>query len=98
MAKVTISAARQLLQEKTLYVTCEEKYYVITSEGSHLVEEQETDQEEADTRLILHASHAADNNIQSVVMVVEDTDVFVLCLNFDDEINASLYLKCTTNV
>ena len=49
--------------------------------------------EEADTRLLLHAKHAADNGYKSVIIVSEDTDVFVLLLAFDKNISATLYQK-----
>ena len=51
-------------------------------------------QEEADTRLLLHAFHAARNGSKAVVISSEDTDVFVLCLAFKDFVPATMYLKC----
>ena len=40
-----------------------------------------SDQEEADTRMLLHASHAAEN-CQRIVIDSPDTDVIVLCVYF----------------
>ena len=53
-------------------------------------------QEEADTRLLLHAAHAAQNGYDSVVISSEDTDVFALLLAFSSSIDASLFQKCGT--
>lgn len=39
-------------------------------------------QEEADTHLLLHASHAADEGYSSVVITAEDTDVLMLSHSF----------------
>ena len=39
-------------------------------------------QEEADTRILLHAKHASDQGYTSVIVVSEDTDVFVLLIAF----------------
>ena len=33
--------------------------------------------EEADTRMVLHAKHAVDNNFEAVVINTPDTDVFI---------------------
>ena len=43
-------------------------------------------QEEADTRLLLHAYHAAKNGCPTEVIVSDDTDVFLLCLAFKSHI------------
>ena len=40
-----------------------------------------SDQEEADTRMLLHASHAAEN-CQRIVIDSPDTDIIVLCVYF----------------
>ena len=54
-------------------------------------------QEEADTRIVLHAKHASDQGYTSVIIVSEDTDVFVLLIAFANEIPASLYQKRGTS-
>ena len=50
-------------------------------------------QEEVDTRLLLHAAHAANEGCEAVVISSEDTDVFVLLLAFYENINACLFQK-----
>jgi len=41
-------------------VTCESDCYEFTSQAANIVEELNSTQEEADTRLILHAAHQLD--------------------------------------
>lgn len=82
---------------KVLYVTSGENCYKIYhNEGSILVQDLCSTHEEADTRLMLHAAHAASAGFQSIVLVAEDTDVFLISLAFSTDIDASLYLKCGT--
>ena len=50
----------------------------------------ETIQEEADTRMLLHAAHAS-KTWTNIVMKSPDTDVFVLALSFCSHINENLY-------
>ena len=58
------------------------------------------DHEEADTRLLLHASHATD--YQNIIIRSPDTDVFILLIHFCSDIGGSLYfltgLKDTARV
>jgi len=49
---------------------------------------------EADTRMLLHATHASQNGYKTTVIVSEDTDVMVLCLGNCKKINCTMYLKC----
>ena len=56
------------LAGKNLYATVAEECYKITSDGSELFEELESTQEEADTRLLLHAYHAGRNGFSTVVI------------------------------
>ena len=87
---------RPKLTGKVLFVTCDSDCYEITSQTANIVEELNSTQEEADTRLILHAAHAARSSNKTVVVASEDTDVFLLCLAFKCFISASMYVKCGT--
>ena len=58
------------------------------------VDELCTSQEEADTRMLLHASHASSNGHDCVVIKSPDTDVAVISCAFSHDINARL-LFCT---
>ena len=77
---------REMLHGKVVYATVDEKCYRITSRGSVEESALQCHQEEADRRLLLHASHAAREKHQAVVICTEDTDVFILCLTFHAEI------------
>ena len=59
-----------------------------------MIEEDDlkTTKEEADTRVILHAKHAAPH-VSSIVMVAEDTDILLLCLAFHRDIDCNMYVK-----
>ena len=87
------SSNRAMVGNKQLHVTCGEKCWKITSDGCYEVHELSSSQEEADTRVLLHAKHASDNGYSNVFIVSEDTDVFVLCLSFAKDIPSRLYQK-----
>ena len=57
----------------------------------------DSSQEEADTRLLLHAAHAARSKFVVVIIVSEDTDVLVLCLDFKSFIPSSMFIKCSSD-
>ena len=48
--------------------------------------ELQSTQEEADTRLPLHARHAARTGSKAVIVTSEDTDVMLLCLAFQKDV------------
>ena len=79
-------------ENKQLYVTHESKCIRIMKEAVMEVPELACTHEEADTRVILHAYHAACSGFKSVVIVVADTDILVLCTAFKKEINCNLYM------
>ena len=87
---------RKKLHGRVLYATVDDKCYRITSHGSVEVPALQCHQEEADGRLLFHAIHAAREGYQAVVICSEDTDVFIMSLEFHDKIGASLFQKCGT--
>ena len=88
--------SRQRLTGKHLFTATEESCVEISADNFRPREDLTSTQEEADTRLLLHASHAARNGFKAIVISSEDTDVFVLCLAFKDFVPATMYLKCGT--
>jgi hypothetical protein len=76
-----------------MFVTCGTLCYRITSEGGQVIEALQSSQEEADTRMLLHAKHAAQAGCKSVIIASEDTDVLVLCLALASQIPCSIYQK-----
>ena len=85
--------SKAIIGNKTLYVTCGEKCWKITRCETSLVDELQSSQEEADTRILFHAKHASDHGYMYVVVVSEDTDVYVLCIAFAKDIKGSFYQK-----
>ena len=77
------------LKNKLLHVTVEDKCFMMTNSGSHEVPSLQSIQDEAVSRLLLHAVHAAQDRFSSIKITSEDTDVLVLCLHFQDQIQAS---------
>jgi len=91
------SKQRQKLKDKVLHVTCEQFCFKITQEQWDEAKELESSQEEADTRLLLHALHAAESGkYKAIVITAEDTDVLVLCLGVSNNIHCPMYQKCGT--
>ena len=55
-----------------------------------MVNQLQSPQEEADTRILLHAKHhASDNEYKFVMVVSEDSDVYVLGIALATDINSS---------
>ena len=71
-----------MLQDKALYVTCEETCSKMTADEWVEVAELQSTQEEADTCLLLYALHATITGSKAVIVTAEDTDVTLLCLAF----------------
>lgn len=59
------------------------------------VPELESDHEEADTRLILHAKHASSSH-DRIIVKTPDTDVFLLCTAMQTSIAKPLYVMTGT--
>ena len=53
-------------------------------------------QKEADTRLLLHAKHAATPHVKAVIISSEDTDVRILCISFAHAIPFPIYQRCVS--
>ena len=83
------------LGSKLLYITCEKECFKVTKDGSEVVDELATSQEEADTRMLLHTKHAS-SNYRSMVIMTEDTDVFIIRLSVYHQISGNMYIQCGT--
>lgn len=75
-----------------MFVTCQEKCYKLTCDTCEEVHALKCSEEEADTRLFLYAQHAA-QKYHSIIIVADDTDVFVICLSLSSSINSNIYLR-----
>ena len=79
---------------KCLYVTTLDKCWKITQGCCEEVPATSIQHEEVHARLVFHAAHASREGFEAVVICADDTDVFILCLAFRDNIHASLFQKC----
>ena len=70
-----------------MYVTCEDKCFEIMGDNTEEVPELRSCQEEADTRLLLHAADAANEGYDAMVISSEDTDELELELELDEVFN-----------
>jgi len=68
----------------------------LTEDSVNECEALKSSQEEVDTHMILHAVHCSKSGYSSVVVVSEDTNVFVLCISFADNVTCPLYVKCSS--
>lgn len=73
-----------------------EKPTSLSSEVAERLTDLDSSQEEADTRLLLHAAHAARSKFVAVIIVSEDTDVSILCLALKSFIPSSMFIKCSS--
>ncbi|KAJ8404780.1 hypothetical protein AAFF_G00331670 [Aldrovandia affinis] len=87
---------RDRLNDKQLYVASEESCLHITKDQWAEVASLQSNQEEADTRMILNAAHAAEEGYSAVVVTADDTNVLLLCLAFSANISCPLFQNCGT--
>ena len=85
-----------VLERKVFLTTCGTKAYRSTSEGYSRIDMLESNQEEADTRLLLHVENASQDYL-NIVINSPDTDVFILalskCLSIDAHLNFLTVVK-----
>ncbi|KAG1650017.1 hypothetical protein GQR58_028409 [Nymphon striatum] len=99
-AKLTIFLAenwkeecrRSKLCSIILMVTTGEQCFKITNDEVTEMTELRSTHEEADTRMMIHAKHAA-VNFRTVVVISEDTDVFVILLSLHSQIGTKVLLR-----
>ena len=96
LADLKTPKLRHKLQDKQLYVASEESCLLITKDQWAEVAGLQANQEEADTRIILHAAHAAEEGYSAVVVAAEDTDMLLLCLAFSANVSCPIFQKCGT--
>lgn len=86
---------RAKLLNKVMYVTCERKCFRVTKDTWSEVESLYSTQEEADTRMLLHAKHAEEEST-AIIIASQDTDMFIMSLLFAHEFACQLYIKSGT--
>ena len=83
---------REKLGNRVMFVTCGDLCLKLTHDSWQEVDELKSSHEEADTRLLLHAKHAADS-YPALICVSEDTDVFIICLALSGDINSKIFIR-----
>ena len=82
----------QKLHDVILMVTSGERCFRLTKDDVTEITELRSMQEEADTRMMIHVKHAA-ASYRNVVVISEDTDVFVILLSFHSQIPTRILLR-----
>ena len=85
-----------MLHGNASYVTYEKTYFKMTTDESVEVAELQSTQEEAYTRLLLHALHPARTGSNAFIVSAEETDVMLLCFAFQKDNPCPIYHKCGT--
>ena len=83
---------------KVLFVTCEEKCFCFSMVRCRDVPELQCVQEEADGRLLLQASHAAEAEYEAVMISSNATDIFMLSITLCSALKAPLYQRSGTSM
>lgn len=89
------------LRNKVIFLTCNEECCKLSSTSAvENVSALHSSQEEADTRLVLHAFHALNSGFFSIIIQSDDTDVAVIILSTFPEFSkrgGNIYLKMGTS-
>ena len=88
----SVPMQREKLSNKSLYVTAGERCTKLSLKSAVDIECLRSSQEEADTRLLF-----ASARFSAVVIVSQDTDVFVLCVALSSRIACPIFVKGGTN-
>ena len=64
----------------------------LTESGWQEIDDLQSTQEEADTRIVLHVKHAAET-IPALICITEDTDVFIICLGLCQDVNSNIFIR-----
>ena len=83
---------RENIGDKTLFVTYREQCFQINSDSCVEIDALRSNQEEVDTRLLLHAKHA-EETYPSIICVSNDTDVLIICLGLMAYISSKIFIR-----
>ena len=83
---------RENLGRKCIFVTSSDRCINLTESGWQEIDDLQSIQEEADTRILLHVNHAAET-IPALICITEDTDVFIICLGLGQDVNSNICIR-----
>ena len=75
-----------------MFVTSSDRCIKLTESGWQEIDDLQSTQEEADTRILLHVKHAAET-IPALICITEDTDVFIICLGLCQDVNSNIFIR-----
>ena len=81
---------------RQIFITCREICSYYNGFQWENVNELASNQEEADTRLLLHSHHASRNGFDDIMTHIPDTDVFLLMFSMSNETAGKLCMKTGT--
>ena len=84
-----------LLGQKVLYMTSGIDVFRITADETQLVQELQSNHQEADTRMLLQARHTS-MSCDKIIVSSPDTDVFIIMLSKVTEMNGQLFMLTGT--
>ena len=84
---------REKLERKELFLTHGEQCLKVTKDSISDVQDLHSSQEEADTRILLHAEHCGRSGLAAAVIISPDTDVFILAMAFTPKLKCPVYFK-----
>jgi len=85
---------RSLISEGTmLYVAHDSECWCLTCLSVEPVPELCSSQEEADTKMLLHAKHASTNGLENILIQSPDTDVFIIALSCLSTIEGNIFFE-----
>ena len=76
-----------------MFVTSSDRCIKLTESGWQEITDLQSTQEEANTRILLHAKHAAET-IPALICITEYTDVFIICLGLCQDVNINIFIRC----
>ena len=81
------------LGEKKFFIAFERRCILLENGAVQEVDALSCNHEEADTRLLFHANHAARNGYQNIVLVADDTDVMIIGVALTSDVNGIIFQK-----
>ena len=75
-----------------MFVTSSDRCIKLIESGWQEIDDLQSTQEEGDTRILLHAKHAAET-IPALICITEDPDVFIICLGLCQDVNSNIFIR-----
>ena len=75
-----------------MFVTSSDMCIKLIESGWKEIDVLQSTQEEADTRILLHAKHAAET-IPALICITEDTYVFIICFGLCQDVNSNIFIR-----